>query len=68
MTQREPVRHAAARLATAMVLLSLLGTAGCMTTDGAVTNAGGDVGSLVDPTIDPVEQATNGCQEFSCNP
>ena len=68
MTQREPVRHAGKRIATAMMLLCLLTTAGCMTSHRAVESAVGDVESVSDPTIDPAEQATATCQEFACEP
>jgi hypothetical protein len=67
MTQKERVPHATKRLATAMMLLSLAGTAGCMTWHRAVTSAA-DVESMIDPTIDPAKQATDMCEEFSCEP
>jgi len=38
MTQKEPLPHA---LVTAMMLLALLGTVGCMTWHQAVTSAAG---------------------------
>ena len=58
MTKTKPVRHGAKRLAAATMLLSLLGTAGCMTWHRAVTSAANDVETMIDPTIDPAEQAT----------
>jgi len=68
MTRRQPVRHAAKRAATAMMLLCLLATAGCMTSHRTVASAAGDVESVSDPTIDPAEQATAKCEEFACEP
>ena len=68
MTKREPVSHAARRIATAMLLFSVLGAAGCMTWHRAVTSAADDVESMIDPTIDPAERATDTCEEFGCEP
>ena len=68
MIQRERVPSAAKRLATAMMLLSLLATAGCMTWQRGLTRAAGDVEGLIDPTIDPADQAPGRCEEFSCEP
>ena len=68
MTQGQPVRHAAKRAATAMMLLCLLATTGCMTSHRAVASAADDVESVSDPTIDPADQATATCQEFTCEP
>jgi len=65
MRQKEPVPHAAKRIATAMMLLSLLGTAGCMTWHRAVTRAANDVETMIDPTIDPTADK---CVAFSCEP
>jgi hypothetical protein len=68
MTEKEPVPHAVKRLATAMMLLSLLGPAGCMTWHRAVTSAANDIQNVIDPTINPAEQATDKCEEFGCEP
>jgi hypothetical protein len=65
MTKGEPVPHAAKRLAAAMMLFSVLGTAGCMTWHRAVTSTADDVESMIDPTIDP---AADKCEAFSCEP
>ena len=63
MTQRELLPHA---LATAMMLLTLLGTVGCMTLHQAITSAAGDVARTIDPMIDPAEQANDTCEDFGC--
>jgi hypothetical protein len=65
MTQNELLPHA---LVTAMMLLTLLGTVGCMTWHQAVTSAAGDVASTIDPMIDPAEQANDKCEDFGCEP
>ena len=59
MTLKELLPHA---LVTAMMLVTLLGTVGCMTWHQAVTSAAGDVVS----TIDPAEQANDKCEDFGC--
>ncbi len=61
MNQKERRRHA---LVTAMMFLTLLGTAGCMTWHQAVTGAAGDVAS----TIDPGQSAQAKCEEFNREP
>ncbi len=61
MTQKEPLPLA---LVTAMMLLTLLGTVGCMTWHQAVTNAASDVAS----TIDPGQSAQAKCEDFTCEP
>ena len=68
MTHREPARHAKKRIATVMMPLCLLATAGCMTSHRAVASAASDVEGVSDPTIDPAEQATFTCQQFACEP
>ena len=60
MTQKELLPYA---LVTAMMLLTLLATVGCMTWHQAVTGAAGDIAS----TIDPAEQADK-CEDFGCEP
>jgi len=65
MTQKELLPHA---LATAMMLLTLLGTVGCMTWHQAITSAAGDVASTIDPMIDPTEHANDKCEDFGCEP
>jgi hypothetical protein len=65
MTQKERLPHA---LVTAMMLLTLLGTAGCMTWHQAGTNAAGDVASTIDPAIDAGQSAQAKCEEFNCEP
>ncbi len=65
MTQKERLPHA---LVTAMMLLTLLGTVGCMTWHQAVTNAASDVASTIDPAIDPGQSAQAKCEEFNCEP
>ena len=61
MTQKEPLPHA---LVTAMMVLMLLGTVGCMTWPQAVTSAASDVAS----TIDPGQSAQAKCADFGCEP
>jgi len=69
MTQNKPAPHAAKRLATAMMLLSLLGTAGCMTWHRPVTSTPTDVQNVIDPTIDLAGQSTDECKgSVSCEP
>ncbi len=51
-------------LVTAMMFLTLLGTAGCMTWLQAATRAAGDVAS----TIDPGQSAQAKCEDFTCEP
>ena len=68
MTQKELLLHAAKPLATGMMLLTLLGTAGCMTSHQAVRSGAGDVASTIIPIIDPAEQATETCEQFACVP
>ena len=51
-----------------MMFLTLLGTVGCMTWHEAVTSAAGDVASMIDPMIDPAEQANAQCEDFGCEP
>jgi hypothetical protein len=65
MTQKELLPHA---LVTAMTLLPLLGTVGCMPWHQAVTSAAGDVARTIDPTINPAEQANDTCEDFGCEP
>jgi len=65
MNQKERLRHA---LVTAMMFLTLLGTAGCMTWHKAGTNAAGDVASTIDPAIDPGQSAKAKCEAFACEP
>jgi len=60
MTQKELLPRA---LVTAMMLLTLLGTVGCMTGHQAVTSAAGDVAR-----IDPNQSAQSKCEEFGCEP
>ena len=61
MPQKELLPRA---VVTAMMLLTLLGTVGCMTWHQAVTSAAGDVAS----TIDPAAQAKDRCDDFGCEP
>ena len=68
MTQKEPFRQVAKRLATAMMLLSVLGAAGCMTSHRVVASAADDVASMADRHIDAADQAMLKCQEFACEP
>jgi hypothetical protein len=65
MTQKELLPHALVR---AMLVLTLLGTVGCMTWHQAVTSAAGDVASTIDPTIDPGQSAKAKCEAFTCEP
>ena len=65
MTQKGRLPHA---LVTAMMFLALLATVGCMTWHQAVTSAAGDVASMIDPMIDPAEQAKAQCEDFGCEP
>ena len=50
------------------MLLTLLGTAGCMTWHQAVTSAAGDVAGTIDPAIDPGQSAKGKCEDFACEP
>jgi hypothetical protein len=61
MTQTELLPHA---LVTAMMVLTLLATVGCMTRYQAVTSAASDVAS----TIDPGQSAQATCEDFTCEP
>jgi hypothetical protein len=56
------------RLATGMMLLILLGTAGCMTSHQALGSAAGDVASTIVPIIDSTDQPTERCEQFACEP
>src|SRR5439155_1456997 len=59
MTQKQVLLHAAKRVATAMMLLALIGTAGCMTgRERVVSPARSDVTSMTDSTI---ASATSEC-------
>jgi hypothetical protein len=62
MAQRERFADAAKRPAAVLMLLTLLGTAGCMMRREALTSTTGDVVS----TIDPPEQALDRCEDFAC--
>ena len=53
---------------TAMMVLILLGTVGCVTRHQAVTSAAGDVASTIDPAIDPGQSAQDKCADFGCQP
>ena len=63
MTQKELLPRA---LVTAMMLLTLLGTVGCMTWRQPLTSAAGHVASTIDPMSDPAEQAQDKCENFGC--
>ena len=66
MTQKQVLPHAAKRVATAMMLLGLLGSAGCMAgRERVVSPALGDVASMTDSTIAP---AKSECEAFGCEP
>jgi len=66
MTQKQVLPHAAKRIATAMTLLALLGTAGCMTRrERVVRPALSDIARMTDSTIAP---ATSECEAFGCLP
>ena len=66
MTQKQVLLHAAKRVATAMMLLALIGTAGCMTgRERVVSPAHSDVTSMTDSTI---ASATSECEAFGCVP
>ena len=69
MTQKELLPHALVR---AMLVLTLLGTVGCMTWHQAVTSAAGDVAGTIDPAIDPAidpgQSAKGKCEDFACEP
>ena len=65
MPARELLLHATERLAIGMMLLTILGTAGCMIwqpTGGVAV----DVASPTDPTIDQANGATDKCEAFAC--
>ena len=65
MSQKELLPHA---LVTAMMLLTVLGTVGCMTRHQAVTTATSDIASTIDRMIDPAKQANDTCEDFGCEP
>ena len=66
MTQKQVLPHAAKRVATAMMLLGLLGSAGCMTgRERVVSPALSDVASMTNSTI---PAATSECEAFGCAP
>lgn len=66
MTQKQVLPHAAKRVARAMMLLAVLGTAGCMTgRERVVSPTLSDVASMTDSTIAP---ATSECEAFGCVP
>ena len=65
MTQKERLPHA---LVTAMMLLTLLGTVGCMTWHQAVTIAGSIVLATSLAAFDPDQSAQAKCEEFNCEP
>ncbi len=75
----QPFPHATKRLAIGMMLLSILGTAGCMiwhqATGGAAVDrragratAVGAVARTTDPTIDQANEAADKCEVFACEP
>ena len=64
MTQKEPLLDAATRLATGMMLLALLATAGCMTWRQPVTSTDRDSVS----TIQRADQTSDSCEAFGCEP
>jgi len=66
MTQKQLFPHAAKRVATGMMLLALIGTAGCMTgRERVVSPRLSDVASMTDSTI---SRANTECQAFGCMP
>jgi len=66
MTQKQALPYAAKRVATAMMLLALLGTAGCMTgRERVVSPALSDAASMTGSTIDPEDSE---CEAFGCAP
>ena len=68
MPRRESLPHSAKRRATPLILLAVLGTAGCMTRRPALTRTAGAVVSPIGPMSDVVEQATDDCEQFGCEP
>jgi len=68
MPQRELLPHATKRLAIGMMLLTILGTAGCMIWHQATGGAAVDVASTTDPTIDQANGAADKCEAFVCEP
>jgi hypothetical protein len=68
MNRRESLPHSANRRATALILLAVLGTAGCMTRRPAPPSTAGDIVSWIEPMGDPAEQATDDCEQFGCEP
>ena len=66
MTQKQMPPHPAKRVATVMILLAVLGAAGCMTgRERVVSPARSDVTSMTDSTI---ASATSECEAFGCVP
>jgi hypothetical protein len=51
-----------------MMLLTILGTAGCMIWHQATGGAAVDVASTTDPTIDQANGAADKCEAFACEP
>ena len=68
MSRREPIPNVVRRPATALILLALLGTAGCMTRHPTPTSAAGDVVGTIDPMIESGDAATDQCRAFVCEP
>jgi len=66
MTQKQIPPNSATRVATAMLLLALLGAAGCMTgRERVVSPALSDAASM---THSPISPATSECEAFGCTP
>jgi hypothetical protein len=68
MGQRESLRQTVKHGARALMLLALLGTAGCMIRRPAVTSTSGNAVNTTDPRLDNGEQATEVCAQFGCEP
>jgi hypothetical protein len=66
MTQKQGLPRAANRVATAMMLLTFLSTAGCMTgRERVVSPVLSDIASMTDS---PIDRATRECEAFGCEP
>jgi len=64
MNTRKPLPHTAKRAATVLMLLALVGIAGCMTARPAVTSTGGSVARMFDNAAAAEER----CEQFACEP
>lgn len=65
MTQTQ-LPHGVKRAARALIVVGVLGAAGCMTRPPAVTRAARVAASTLDSTSNPAEDAVVQCEQFAC--